>query len=941
MLDSAPTRPEVTAIVVTCGVTPYLRHTLEGVGAQTWAPTRLVVVDIYAQGRDLGTGEDIRAIATELGLDARMTVRVVRAPESTTFGDAVKRGLVLNAEAQRKADKLHQTRTGDVPIVHSDTTAGWVWLLHDDSAPQPRALEELLRVGESGPSIGIAGAKQLDWARPEHLLEVGIQATRSARRHNPIDEDEIDQGQHDSVADVLAVGLAGAIVRRDVWAKLEGTDPALGPFGDGLELCRRARLAGYRVVMVPAAAVEHARATYLGLRSFGHGPPKATTPDFARSYGARRRAQLYNWLLAVPGWQLPLVLALLLVLTPIRAIGRFAMKDMGRARAELSSGFAVLSRPDLWMAGRRRIRGTQVVSASRLADLEVSAREIRRKKRELRRMAAESREIHEAPSELELAERAALAARRRSTGIILTTLLVGVAAIGLSRLLGIGQLSGGALLGSNARFGEVFELVTSGWIPAGHGSPGPADPLYFAALVPMVTGISLGAAATALLLLAVPVAGVGAWFAAGTLTRSIGLRVWATVLWALAPSLLFAVLQGRLGPTLVHVVLPFLVIALRRATGSARRDVILSGMVGAKRVVHPDSVPSADGDATAEPMVSAPAVTAPADPVATVRPSLGAGAAAALLLAALAVAAPLLLAPALLLWLALLFTPARRTTWFLPLPALALLAPLVTALVRTGEWEALAAGAGPAFGYEPATPLAVLVGIPAATGTGGLPEWFVWLTWAPTAFAILIALIALVRGTFRGRIVRVGWLFAVLGLALALAAPHVAVGVDAGGTAVRAWPGAGTSLALLGVLVAALAGSDGLPQMLARHQFGWRHLVSALLAGAAALSALAATGVWVASARSEIPELQVLGAAPANVTPAVAQQLAQSGAQARTLAIQANPDGTLTTSLWRGDGPQLHHTSALAGARQVDDPLAFTLAGAAGAAGAAEAAGGA
>ncbi len=46
------------------------RRTLEGLAAQTHAPTRVAIVDIWTRGRDVGTGHSIQALVTELGLDS-------------------------------------------------------------------------------------------------------------------------------------------------------------------------------------------------------------------------------------------------------------------------------------------------------------------------------------------------------------------------------------------------------------------------------------------------------------------------------------------------------------------------------------------------------------------------------------------------------------------------------------------------------------------------------------------------------------------------------------------------------------------------------------------------------------------------------------------------------------------------------------------------------
>lgn len=888
--------PETTAVLVTCGTTRYLRRTLEGVRAQSVLPTRVVVVDIWSSGRDLGTGQSIQAIITELGLDDVCTVRVLQAPQARTFGDAVRRGLELNALAQQRADKLHETRTGEIPVIRDDTSPGWLWLLHDDSAPEPGALEHLLRAAESAPSVAVAGAKQRDWDEPDRLLEVGIHATASARRFNPIDDDEIDQGQHDSAEDVLAVGLAGALVRRDVWGRLGGPDPALGPFGDGLEFCRRARLAGHRVIVVPPAVVHHARASYLGMRSYGHASQPDLAAEPARSFGARRRAQLYNWVIAVPALRLPFLLVWLLVLTPVRALIRFAQKDMVRSRAELTAGAAVLSRPDLWLAARKRLRTTSVLPVRTLAGLEVSAREIRRKKREQRRVRAAGRTLRSAPSELELAERAALAGRRRLAATGVAAGAVGVAVAGLAPLLGQGALTGGALLPGDVTVGELAEVAFSWWIPTGDGVPGPPDPFLVSALLPMLTGASLSAVSTAVVLLAVPGAALTAWFAAGAATRSNGLRAWAAALWAFAPVTLVATGQGRVGALVAHVGLPLVALLTARALGVARKDV-----------------PGAPGTGT------------PGTPPDRGMPSLGAAARAALVLAVVVAAAPALLPGALLVFGALtLVSRQRRTVWFIPVPALAVLGPYLTGVVTERSWHALAAGPGVPLPFTAAEPWQVLLGLPVSVDVAAPPPWLPWLALVPGAVVTLLAVLALGRGTGRARAVRAGWAVALVGLATAFAAERIAVAVDEAGEIVRGWPGPGISLLSLGLLIAAVSAADGLRAVLSRRSFGPRQLASALSAVLAGTAAVVAAGVWVAGLRG--PEVQLLVAAPAAVVPALSDQVADSPDRSRTLALLPEEEG-VSAHLWRSRGAQLQHTSTLAAARLIADPLAGTAAG--------------
>ncbi|WP_448073172.1 glycosyltransferase [Georgenia yuyongxinii] len=1024
-----PARPATLAVVVSPGVSTYLPRTLAGIAGQSHVPDVVLIVDVGAPGRELGTGIPFHEAVTDAGLDGVTRVRVVHAPTASTFGDAVRQGLgeyatlveraaakaarrgFVGATASRSlvgitgarawsgvTGELSPVTTGEMRAVGAhggepDPAARpeWLWLLHDDSAPAPAALDQLLHAAESGRSVAIAGVKQRDWYDPDRVLEVGLRTTRTGRRVADIEPGEIDQGQHDHREDVLAVGTAGALVRHDVWTELGGTDPALGPFGDGLDLCRRARLAGYRVVVVPTAIVHHARASYLGLRTEGGAGgdgvagsngaaavPAAAGADVRRSFRPRRRAQVYNALLAAPGPLVPVLALVLLVIAPFRALGRVATKELALAGPEIAAVLAVLARPRAVWRARRRMRRTRRVPARALRPLLTTGREIRAAKRDARRLLSTSRRAAEAPSELESAERAALARRRRVTLAVVTLLLAVTALVAFLPTVLSGALTGGALLPADATFTELWAAARASWIPAGDGRPGPADPFQQVLAVAMLLVAPFGANAntllTALVLVAIPLAGLGAWFAAGAATRAVALRAWAALVWALAPTLLLATGQGRLGAVLAHLALPWVALGVARTVGVERRDVILSGLVGARRsarvragagggvadagAAH-DAAPASatDGAATAAaaPPIAIPVTASPAPRSAgpsTISPdrapdthpaahphrhpagSVTAAGAAALAFAVAAAGAPVLLPAGVVLAVLLALVVPRRRRWvlFIPVPALALLGPvLVEALsdLDAGSWRLLLADPGAAYTAVPGAAWLSVLGWPVqppafaglADADGALGVVGEWALLAGGASLLLAALAALLRGTGRARAVRAGWLVAVVGVVAAMASARTDVALGAGDTAaeiVRGWAGSGLSLAALGLLVAAVSAGDGFKAALAARSFGWAQVGAGILSVLAFAGPLLTAGGWLAAVRADEAPTTVLalhGRAGAPV-PAVAEEMQSSAQRSRVLALTPAGD-TVRAEVWRGHGPQLTETATVAAARDL------------------------
>ncbi|WP_423463190.1 glycosyltransferase family 2 protein [Promicromonospora sp. MS192] len=867
----APVAVTVTAVVVTRGSSPYLGATLAALRAQSRTPDDVVVVDVDT------------APATSGHQDLQLGgARYVAGAGARTFGEAVEAALAAAGAPEH----------------------GWLWLLHDDSAPAPGALAALTRAVEHSNVVAVAGCKQRRWETgPDGapldpglsdrgvLVEVGHTVSPLGRRMTGIDDTEIDQGQHDAREDVLAVGLAGALVRASVWRQVGGTDPAYGQLGDSTDFCLRVRLAGHRVVVVPDAVVRHAQVSL-------HAPG---------SSGARRRSQLYLRLTSVAPWILPFAMLAMVAWAPFAAGYRLAMKRPDRARDELLAPLWAVFRLGPLLRARRRIARTSTVPRSVLRPLLGTWREVAAERRDRRLARGEAHRVEDALSDLEQAELRALAVRRRAGLAVVVVGALGLAATLFGPALGAlasgGRLVGGALLPAGGTTATTWWAATSGWVRDGLGAAAPADPLLLVLSgLSVLTGGSLQDAVDGVLLLALPLAAVGAWAAAGTVTRSVWLRVLAALAWTVAPAFLGALDGGLLGAVLAHALLPWTAVALVRAVGVQAVD----------RLTPPEGA------------LSAPRSSRAAG-------SLGAAGAGGLLLACVVAGAPALLPAAVLVLAGAVLVAPRRRTWLAltPVPALVVGAPLWWTALRDGNRglltaEPLAGSGVPAPGD--ASGLELLLGLPSAPAPwfdvpdGGGPALVAlrtvvaagpWVAGGLVLALALLGLLAALLGIGRRRAgptarrvtgtTLTGWLVAAAGLAVAVLAQGDG-----------RWSGPGLSLLLLGLGGAALAGAtavvaqrtrlSGFPGAAVRVGATVLAVTGLVLPVTQAAAWLVGSGSVAAGGRSAL-----LHVSTEPVVPAVGQQMQAPPRQARVLEIGFSPegDGTVRYALLRADGSQL------------------------------------
>ncbi|MBB5748077.1 glycosyltransferase [Micrococcus sp. TA1] len=864
---------------------------------QDRAPDGIVVV--LAREAD----DDLREALSRMADDAGRAVRFIQSPVT------------------RLADRLA------LPGSPGDAGPGgaehWLWWLHDDARAAPDALRRLLTAVETSPSVAIAGCKQVEPGRPRHLLDVGLAVTGAGEPVSLIEPGELDQGQYDGRTDVFAVSAPGLLVRADVWTALGGLDPEGPAPAAAVDLCWRARLAGHRVVVVPEAVVGHDGA--------GEGLSAGTA--------AVRESSLWLRLKHAR----PLALPFLWVGGLLAGLGGFLAallaKEPGRGAAHLNGTVRTLVRPGSLARSRRQARRTRRAPRSVVDPLRADRHEVRSYRRSLVDLEAPDEVIGDGTGSTGTGTEAtgdhddftALATPERAwvgTGLVFALLLLGgLSLFGLRHLLGAEALSGGSLLPLSGAPADVWHHATADWSAAGAGAsvqPGP-----FGLVLAVLGATGHGSAVLVwLTILAMPLAALGAWAAAGAVDRGRAARLLAALLWGLSPALLTASGQGRPGALLVHLALPWLALAVLRATGSAATH-------------RPDT----DG--------------VPADVL--IRPghrgvvSWTASGWTALLLAVIGAASPALLpvlSGAVLALAAVLRWPGR-TLWWTPAPALALFLPAL--VTHWTDLRAVLGDPGVPQASDPAPAWQQLLGFPEAfapdSGLRALPwldAWIPGFPWALTAALVIglpVLVLAVVGAARRGRagqVARAAALLTVLAVVAGSVAPLVAVSLGTDGRLVTVFTGPFTSTAVLGVLLAAVAGSTVLGAPGAA-----RRTCAAVLATAAAGSVLLTAGLWVipravpaealqAAGTESLelrsgdgepdPELSTLGtgsavvASPVRLVPATAADQGTSALATRTVVLERRAE-ELQVRLAGGTGPTLDRLSAGWAARSLSGPL--------------------
>ncbi len=558
----------------------------------------------------------------------------------------------------------------------------------------------------------------------------------------------------------------------------------------------------------------------------------------------RRSAQLHRRFVYAPPLAVPLHWLAVVPLGVLRSLVQLVAKRPGFVGGELAAAIGGAFDGSVPRA-RRVLRRNRVMGWGAIGALRITAGELRERRSGERAAAA-----------------AASVAERDRPGffsgggawMVLVAAVFGIAAFG--HLADAQALSGGGLVPLSTTVGELWSHVGYAWHDLGTGFLGASDPFSSVlAVLGTLTFWSPSFSIVLLYLVAIPLSALTAWWCAARFsTRAWGPAV-AALAWALAPPLFAGLDGGHPGAVIAHILLPLLVLT----TVNAARSWSMAGI-------------------------------------------------AALIFAAVAASAPALV-PALLIavvgWAAANPRGVVRVIG-IPIPALALFAPLL--------WDQFRRGTPLAIFAEPGVPVRstapgvheLVVG----SAGSGLNGWDAFLTAlglpgaaAPIVVIVLLAplgILALFAPLLPGALRAIpAMVLGLLGFITAVVGLHLQV-VLVGSTASPVWPGAALSLYWLGLVGAMAISLDGLRR------------------AAAAPALIAAVFLVVLAVPSLVVSANDAGSVAASngrLLPAFASAEAASRPLLGTLELSAQPDGGVAVTVHRGLGTTLDEQSTLESTR--------------------------
>lgn len=512
--DEVPPPPPVVVVLVAEADAPEVGATLDSLAAQDYPGLRVLVVD---SGDGAGLGERVRDTLPDAA------VHRVRA-----FGFA---------EAANAC-----TAVPEVP-------AFWCFV-RDDVVLAPDAVRILVEEAYRS-NAGVVGPKIVDRADPERLVDVGRAIDRFGGAHTGIEPGELDQEQHDAVRDVFFVSEAVMLVRTDLFTALGGFDPEADPGSADLDLCWRARIAGARVMVVPDARIAQWVVPFAERR-----------PAEVRERARRRVRTVFT---CYSGATLAWIVPLGLIGSALEALAFLFSRRRAEGIADARAWWWSLLHLRQVRRSRRRAQALRSVPDSALRELQIgwSAR--------LGSFLAH----HHADERVE-----SMGDRLRSTsdqifdalrhpGTVLFGCYVAVLAFATRALWSQGLPAVGDLVPWTTA-GPMFDAYGSAWRHTGLGAARSASGALGAmATLTLALFDHPGLARTVLVALVVLLGPLGVSRLVRRLGAARGPAMTAAILYGISPVVRNAVAGGRLGPLVLFVCAPYIVLSLIRASGFA------------------------------------------------------------------------------------------------------------------------------------------------------------------------------------------------------------------------------------------------------------------------------------------------------------------------------------------------------------------------------------
>lgn len=544
----------VTAIIVTHDGVTWLSEVVASLSSQKHKVDQIIAVDN-------GSLDGSAKLLSNAGIE------VIKKSRRTGFGAAVAAAVAKLA-----------------PLDEVNNKQEWLWILHDDCAPDRYALAKLLAAVVARPQVGIAGPKILGWYDRKHILEVGLSITENGSRWTGLEDREHDQGQHDEIKDVLAVGSAGMLIKRSIFEELGGFDPSLELFRDDIDLGWRAHIAGHSVICVGEAILYHAEAATSERRTVD-----VRDAILHRPLLLDRRNAAFVLLANSSWWILPWVAIQLLFTSIGRSIIYLLAKLPGYAADEIAAIGLLIFKPADLIKSRRYRKSKRVLTArvitpfipsrgvqirtivERISSSLINAFKPNRADSEITRIKSYSDigvidesfdEIENVPSK-SFSKIRSLIKQPLLFGILITLLI----SILYSRNR-FGSLSGGALAVAPSSAFDLIASYVDSWHLVGLGSSAAAP-----AWVPLIGIASFVTVANPQIFIAT------LFFFTPTLlfilcyrtARRYSLTKYSSVLiafiYALSPVTLTAINQGRLGTIVIAILLPGLFTLLEKNKG--------------------------------------------------------------------------------------------------------------------------------------------------------------------------------------------------------------------------------------------------------------------------------------------------------------------------------------------------------------------------------------